>query len=54
VQRGDELYAEYHASDVTRDWFWLMGMVNPSEIHMARVNLPALERLAESRVNGTR
>jgi hypothetical protein len=49
VQQGDDLYVDYYSSDVTRDWFWLMGMVSPSEIRMARVNLPALEKLAQTK-----
>ena len=49
VQRGDDLYVDYYTSDVTRDWFWLMGMISPSEIRMARVNLPALEKLAQAK-----
>jgi hypothetical protein len=49
VQRGDDLYVDYYTSDINRDWFWLMGMVSPSEIRMARVNLPALEKLAQAK-----
>ncbi len=49
VQRGEDLYVDYYTSDVNRDWFWLMGMVSPSEIRMARVNLPALEKLAQTK-----
>jgi hypothetical protein len=49
VQQGDDLYVDYYTSDVTRDWFWLMGMISPSEIRMARVNLPALEKLARTK-----
>ena len=49
VQRGDDLYVDYYTSDINRDWFWLMGMVSPPEIRMARVNLPALEKLAQAK-----
>jgi hypothetical protein len=49
VQQDDDLYVDYYTSDITRDWFWLMGMVSPSEIRMARVNLPALEKLAQAK-----
>ncbi len=49
VQRGNDLYVDYYTSDVNHDWFWLMGMVSPSEIRMARVNLPALEKLAQAK-----
>jgi hypothetical protein len=51
VQRGDDLYVDYYTSDVNRDWFWLMGMVSPSEIRMARVNLLALEQLAQAKAS---
>jgi hypothetical protein len=54
MQRGDELYVDYYTSDVNRDWFWLMGMVSPSEIRMARVNLPALEKLAQAKAAAAR
>ncbi len=47
VQHGNDLYVDYYTSDVNRDWFWLMGMVSPSEIRMAHINLPALEKLAQ-------
>ncbi len=51
VQRGDELLVDYYTSDISRDWFWLMGMISPSEIRMARVNLPALEQLAQAKAS---
>lgn len=54
VQRGDDLYVDYYTSDVTHDWFWLMGMVSPSEIRMAHVNLPALEQLAQAKATSVR
>ncbi len=54
VQRGDELLVDYYTSDISRDWFWLMGMISPSEIRMARVNLPALEQLAQAKASTIR
>lgn len=48
VFRGDELYASYYTSPPERDFTWIMGMFRPSNIRMARIDLPALERLALS------
>ena len=48
VMRGDEATISYYTSDITRDWPWIMGMVGPSEIRMAEVNLPSLEALAKT------
>jgi hypothetical protein len=39
----------YYTSDITRDWPWIMGMVGPTEIRMAKVNLPSLEALAKTK-----
>ncbi len=44
--RGDELYASYYTSPPERDYTWVLGMFRPSHIRMARIDLPALERLA--------
>jgi hypothetical protein len=50
VRRGDNLYISYYTNDVDKDYPWILGMVSPSEIRMARVNLPSLEALAEAAV----
>ncbi len=44
--RGDEMYVSYYTSSIKRDPVWVQGMFEPSQIRMARVSLPALERLA--------
>ena len=44
--RLDELYASYYTSPPEHDITWVMGMFRPSHIRMARIDLPALERLA--------
>ncbi|NPV55132.1 MAG: exo-alpha-sialidase [Anaerolineae bacterium] len=44
--RGDDLYLCYYTSDIRRDPPWLIGMVLPSEIRMARLSLSQLEALA--------
>ena len=46
VIRGDELIASYYTSPPERDVTWVLGMFRPSHIRMARIDLPALERLA--------
>jgi hypothetical protein len=48
VMRGDVATICYYTSDITRDWPWIMGMAGPSEIRMAKVNLPSLEALAKA------
>ncbi len=48
VVRGDELYASYYTSPLDRDYTWILGMLRPSNIRMARIDLPALEKLARS------
>ena len=44
--QGVELYASYYTSPPEHDITWVMGMFRPSHIRMARIDLPALERLA--------
>jgi len=46
ARRGDELYASYYTSPIDKDYTWILGMFRPSHIRMARIDLPALERLA--------
>ncbi|MCX7855656.1 MAG: hypothetical protein N2556_06740, partial [Anaerolineae bacterium] len=43
---GDFLYISYYTNDIRRDVPWLMGMVLPSDIRIARVPLAALEGLS--------
>ena len=47
--RGEEAYVSYYTSDVKEDPPWVLGMFRPSAIKMARVSLPALERLADQK-----
>ena len=46
VIRGDFLYVSYYTSDIRRDVPWLLGMVLPSDIRIARIPLAALEGIA--------
>jgi hypothetical protein len=49
VVQGDSLYASYYTSPPEHDITWAIGMFRPSNIRMARIDLPALERLAVAR-----
>ncbi len=46
VARGDDLYICYYTSNIHRDYGWILGMVSPSNIRMAHLNLANLEALA--------
>ena len=46
VMQGDELHASYYTSPPARDITWVLGMFRPSNIRMARIDLPAMEKLA--------
>jgi hypothetical protein len=46
VVRGDDLYISYYTSGVGRDYPWVLGMVAPSDVMMARVGLESLAALA--------
>jgi hypothetical protein len=48
VVQGDVAYVCYYTSPIDRDYPWLIGMLSPTDIRMARVSLPSLARLAES------
>jgi hypothetical protein len=47
--RGEEAIASYYTSPVERDLPWVLGMLRPTDIKMARISLPAMERLALSK-----
>ncbi len=46
VIQGDDLYASYYTSPVKKDPTWIEGMFGRTDILMARISLPAMERLA--------
>ena len=46
VMEGDVVYATYYTSPLEHVFAWLMGMFAPSEIRMAKIDLPAMEALA--------
>ena len=43
VVKDDVLYTCYYTSDIRRDPPWIIGMLDPSSIRMARVPMEALE-----------
>jgi hypothetical protein len=47
VMDGDTVYATYYTSPLEHDFAWLLGMFGPTEIRMAKIDLPATEALAD-------
>lgn len=50
VIRGDDAYISYYTSDTARDYPWIIGMLARSDILVAKVSLPLLERLAAVKI----
>ncbi len=48
VQKDGSVYICYYTSDIQRDWPWIIGMISPSSIRMAQVDLSSLESLTKS------
>ncbi|MBN1583531.1 MAG: hypothetical protein JXA89_22675 [Anaerolineae bacterium] len=46
---GDVAYATYYTSPTNRDYPWVIGMMRPSVVIMARIDLKAMETLADSK-----
>jgi hypothetical protein len=44
---GDTAYISYYTSRIDRDYAWILGMLSPSQIRMAKVDLKAMEALAD-------
>jgi hypothetical protein len=49
VIRGDDLYISYYTSDISKDYPWILGMLRPSDIRIAKISLAGLEELARSK-----
>ncbi len=49
VRRGDELFVSYYTNEIDRDYTWIVGMLSPSSIRLARLDLPSLEALGASK-----
>jgi hypothetical protein len=46
VMDGDTAYASYYTSPINHDFVWILGMLSPSEVRMAKIDLKAMEALA--------
>jgi hypothetical protein len=44
---GDMAYASYYSSPIDRDYSWILGMISPSAVRLAEIDLKALEALAD-------
>ena len=47
VLQDNQAYICYYTSELQKDYPWIIGMLEPSRIHMAKVDLSKLEALAE-------
>jgi hypothetical protein len=47
VLDGDTAYISYYTSPIAKDYPWILGMFSPSQVRMAKVDLRALEALAD-------
>jgi hypothetical protein len=47
VQVGDTAYISYYTSPIDHDYAWILGMLSPSQVRMAKVDLKVLEELAD-------
>jgi hypothetical protein len=43
---GDAAYVSYYTSPTDRDYPWIVGMLSPTDIRMAKISLSSLARLA--------
>jgi len=46
VLDGDTAYISYYTSPIDRDYAWILGMFSPSAVRMAKVDMAAMEALA--------
>ncbi len=46
VLKDGQLYISYYTNDIRHDYSWLLGLICPSDILMARIDLVRLEALA--------
>ena len=47
VLYGDTAYISYYTSPISHDYAWILGMLTPSQVRMAKVDLRILEELAD-------
>lgn len=46
---GSDLYVSYYTNNIERDYSWLLGLVMPSDVMIARIPLERLEAVASGR-----
>lgn len=46
VLDGDTAYVSYYTSPIDHDYAWILGMLSPSAVRMAQIDLSALEALS--------
>lgn len=46
VMRGDDIYVCYYTSRTDRDFTWILGMLSPSDIAMAKIDMKSVEAIA--------
>ncbi len=49
VVEGDQVIISYYTSNIRKDYPWILGMMLPTDIRIAKVDLPSLEALAKAR-----
>ena len=47
VMAGDYAYASYYTSPINHDYGWILGMFSPTSVRMAKIDLHAMEALAD-------
>jgi len=47
VQDSDTAYASYYTSPLNHDYGWIMGMFLPTQVRIAKIDLKAMEALAD-------
>ena len=51
VFRGDEVLVCYYTSDIRKEFIWFTGLLSPSSIRMAGIDLNAMVKKADSTFN---
>ena len=50
IIQGDQAYISYYTSTIAQEMPWLLGVISPSTIRMAKVNLTELNTLADNKI----
>jgi hypothetical protein len=52
VIQGEQAYLSYYTSETGKDYPWIIGMLEPTQIRMAKFDLPKLAALADAKKGG--